>query len=273
MSHIEISQLWIYPIKSLPGISLPEVALTRKGFAHDRYWMLVDTQNQFISQRQFPVLSQIRLSLDNQQIQLRYSGSTDLQIPLELPQGTPIQVSIWQDKCDAWHYHQDADQWFSRIIGQPCKLVFMPPQSQRVVDPNYAKHQELTTFTDGFPLLLISQASLDDLNTRLHAPISMRRFRPNIVVTGCAPYAEDEWQFFDRGNLRFRVVKPCSRCIIPTIDPDTGEKSSLEPLATLSTYRKQGNKVYFGQNLLFDTTKVAQKPEFLSVHDQILPKI
>jgi uncharacterized protein YcbX len=129
--------------------------------------------------------------------------------------------------------------------------VHFPDDSRRAVDPDYAAPADQVGFADGFPFLLISQASLDDLNARLDQPVPMLRFRPNLVVSGCGPYAEDGWKRIRIGDIEFRVAKPCSRCIIPTIDFATGERAR-EPLQTLMTYRKRDNKVYFGQNLLHD---------------------
>ena len=144
---------------------------------------------------------------------------------------------------------KNADEWFSRMLSLPCRLVYMPESSQRKVDPNYA-HGEITSFSDGYPLLLIGQASLDDLNNRLAQKITMERFRLNIVFTGGAPYEEDEMAAFNIAGITFYGVKPCARCVIPTIDLSTGEKGK-EPLKTLSGYRQRNNKIYFGQNLLF----------------------
>jgi uncharacterized protein YcbX len=135
------------------------------------------------------------------------------------------------------------------MLTLPCRLVYMPEDAQRKVDPNYAHGEEITSFSDGFPLLLIGQASLDDLNSRLSQPITMERFRPNIVFTGGIPYQEDEMATFDIAGIRFYGVKPCARCVITTIDILTGEKGK-EPLKTLSKYRQRDNKLYFGQNCL-----------------------
>ncbi|MEA3292753.1 MAG: MOSC domain-containing protein, partial [Pseudomonadota bacterium] len=144
---------------------------------------------------------------------------------------------------------EESGRWLSQAIGDDCRLVFIPDDEIRPCDPRYAAPGDRTSFTDGFPLLLISQASLDDLNRRLAQPVEMRRFRPNLVVAGVEPYAEDNWQRIRVGEIEMRGVKPCSRCAIPAVDPDTGIVSGLEPLRTLSAYRKRNNKIYFGQNL------------------------
>jgi uncharacterized protein YcbX len=162
-----------------------------------------------------------------------------------------MEVQVWQDRCRALLVDPAADAWLSEFLGRPVRLVWMPPETQRRVDPRYALSDDHTGFADGFPFLLISRASLDALNARLQTPVSMERFRPNLVVAGCPPHAEDQWQRLRIGDMEFRVAKPCSRCVIPTIDPDTGVRDpGAEPLRTLSAYRRHQGKVYFGQNLL-----------------------
>ena len=162
-------------------------------------------------------------------------------------------MKIWDENCKAQRCGEAADAWLSEFLELPCRLVFMPDSLARKVDPTYASESDLTAFSDGFPLLLLSEASLAELNGRLDVPVAMQRFRPNLVVTGCGAFAEDGWKWLRIGEMTLRVVKPCSRCIITTIDPATAERGE-EPLQTLSEYRRQGNKVYFGQNLLHDGT-------------------
>jgi hypothetical protein len=144
----------------------------------------------------------------------------------------------------------EADEWFSRMLSFRCRLVYMPDSSHRLVDQQYAHRQEVTSFSDAFPLLLIGQASLDDLNKRLPSPLPMDRFRPNIVFSGGEPYQEDNMPHFQISGISFFGVKPCARCVITTIDQSTAGKSK-EPLRTLNGYRARNNKIYFGQNLLF----------------------
>jgi hypothetical protein len=182
---------------------------------------------------------------------LHAPGRHELRLPLAPDTGEWIDVRIWDEDCKAQHCGEPADTWLSKFLELPCRLVFMPDSLARRVDPEYAAQSDLTAFSDGFPLLLLSDASLAELNGRLDVPVPMQRFRPNLVVSGCAAFADDAWKRLRIGELTFRVVKPCSRCIITTIDPATAERGE-EPLRTLSGYRRQGNKVYFGQNLLHD---------------------
>jgi uncharacterized protein YcbX len=164
-----------------------------------------------------------------------------------------IEVVVWRDSLVAQCVDPAADAWLSEFLGRPCRLVKFPANGVRAVDPAYASPGDEVGFADGYPFLLISQASLDDLNSRLDAPVPMQRFRPNIVIDGAEPYAEDGWQRLRIGQLTLRVAKPCSRCIIPTIDPGTAVRGP-EPLRTLLTYRKRENQVYFGQNLVPEGT-------------------
>lgn len=162
-------------------------------------------------------------------------------------------VQVWNDRCPAQLCGDSADAWLSDFLDRPCRLVHMADETVRQVDLKYAALGDRTAFADGFPLLLISQASLDDLNSRLTDSVPMIRFRPNLVVSGCEPYAEDHWRKIRIGELTLRVVKPCSRCKITTVDPGSGETGS-EPLKTLSGYRREGNRVFFGQNLVHEGT-------------------
>jgi uncharacterized protein YcbX len=163
-----------------------------------------------------------------------------------------MQVTIWKDSVTAQRVSTQVDQWLSTAIGTPCHLVYIPDDEIRSCDPEFAQADDRTGFADAFPLLLISTASLDDLNQRLQQPVSMQRFRPNIVVEGCDAFAEDNWRKFTLGNIPMRGVKLCSRCVLTTVDPKTGKRTGAEPLQTLMGYRKQGKNVYFGQNIIHD---------------------
>ena len=160
-----------------------------------------------------------------------------------------MNVTIWNDQCSAIDCGDEAAKWISQFLDTPSRIVFFPDTEVRQVDPDYANLGDKTAFSDGFPLLLISQASLDDLNSRLQQPVTMTQFRPNIVISGCEAFAEDKWKKIKIGDIEYRIVKPCSRCIIPSINIETA-KPAAEPLKTLASYRKQGNKVYFGQNII-----------------------
>ena len=249
--QLRLEQIWRYPVKSLRGSQLESAVVDARGIRLDRHWMLVDRQGAFLSQRQLPRMILVETRVEDQALRLSAPGMQDLLLP-GAHVGDDVAVKVWRDECTARVMDPRADAWLSEFLGVECRLVFLPPGSVRQVDLNYARQGDQVGFADGFPFLLISQASLDDLNRRLPAPISMERFRPNLVISGCDAYAEDSWQRIRIGELVFRVVKPCSRCIIPTIDPETGSRGDAEPLATLSRYRKHGNNVVFGQNLVHD---------------------
>ncbi len=251
MSELRLSALYRYPVKSLAGQPLQQVGLDRFGLQADRRWMLVDREGRFLSQRELPRMALITPRLEAQGLLLQTPGMQAISVRRPDTGAERIRVRVWHDHCQAQLAEATANRWLSEFLGLPCRLVYMPDESVRRVDSRYATQQDQTAFSDGFPLLLISQASLDDLNSRLAEPLPMLRFRPNLVVEGCEPYAEDGWRQIRIGELTLRVVKPCSRCKITTVDPYTAETGS-EPLKTLASYRRRGNQVYFGQNLLHD---------------------
>ncbi len=254
MSDLILSQIYIYPIKSLRGIEVSNIQLTDKGPKWDRRWMLVDPDGMFFSQRELGnmALLQPKIEADQMRISDLRGEGEDLLFPLQLPAGAAKKkVTVWRDECEAFLVSAEADAWFSKALDTPCHLVYMPETSRRPVDPKYAVGPETVSFADGYPYLIIGQAALDDLNERLAEPIDMIRFRPNLVFSGGIPFMEDEWKHFSIGSARFRGTKPCARCQIPTIDLKTG-KIAKEPTKTLATFRRQGNKILFGLNACWE---------------------
>lgn len=251
MSELRLVSLFFYPVKSLRGIALQRAPVDGRGIHFDRHWMVVDAKGGFVTQRQHPRMALVRTALTPAGLRLSAPGMLDLEVEFEPEDGEQKRVQVWGDHCLAQGSGQAAADWLSQFLGLDCQLYFMPETTRRPVDPEYAHAADQVGFADGFPFLLISEASLADLNQRLEQPLTMLRFRPNLVVSGCEPFAEDGWRRIRIGEMTFRVAKPCSRCVIPTINPDTGEKA-VEPLRTLNRYRREGNKVYFGQNLLHD---------------------
>lgn len=245
MSEITLSQLMIYPVKSCAGINLQSADTSPFGLQYDRRWMLVDANGVMLTQRQHPRMCLIQPMLDNCQLTLDAPGMDQLHVT----QGTvEIAVSVWEDQCDAVDCGDQAAEWLSEFMGLPTRLVYFAEDEIRQVDLNYAQPGDITAFSDGFPYLLISQASLDALNSRLQVPVEMRRFRPNLVIEGCEAFAEDHWQSLVIGDVTFRRVKPCSRCVIPSIDPTTAEKNP-EVVKALASFRRIDKRVLFGQNL------------------------
>ena len=247
---IEISELWIYPIKSLGGIQVLEAFVSDRGFQYDRRWMLVDETNKFLSQREYPNLALLQVALQDNglKVYLKHKPEERIHIPF-LENATSLQVQVWDDTCYAWQYPNTINDFFSDYLRQKVRLVYMPQTSKRQVENKYAKNGEITSFSDGYPFLLIGQSSLNDLNARLSEPIPMNRFRPNIVFSGADAFEEDIWHSFKIQGIEFFCAKPCARCVVTTISQETA-KQGKEPLKTLSTYRKIGNKILFGQNLL-----------------------
>jgi uncharacterized protein YcbX len=249
MAGMTLTALYRYPVKSLRGASVEALDVGRRGFIHDREWMVVDEAGAFLTQRQLPRMALVSTTLGvDGDLTLSAPGMSDRVVADDGARG---EVTVWRDKVIAEYVDAVTDAWLSDFLERRCRLVRLPADSVRQVDPGYAQPGDEVGFADGFAFLLISEASLDDLNGRLDQPVPMRRFRPNLVVSGCAPYAEDGWHRLRIGDITLRVVKPCSRCVIPTIDLETAERSA-EPLRTLMGYRRRDNKVLFGQNLMHD---------------------
>ncbi len=247
-----ISQLYIYPIKSLGGIAVDKVMVTSRGLQFDRRFMLVDDNNSFITQRTLPKLALLRTAIEEEKLFVYHNENTDEKLSVPLvpePSAERTMVCIWDDSCEAQFVNDEADKWFSAKLDVSCRLVYMPESTQRQVDSDYAIEKDITSFADDFHVLLIGASSLDDLNNRLEKPLPMNRFRPNIVMDGGMPFEEDTMEEFSINGIDFCGVKLCSRCVVTTIDQETGF-SDREPLKTLATFRSFSNKLFFGQNVL-----------------------
>lgn len=258
---LNVSELYIYPIKSLGGIKVNRAEVTDRGFKYDRRWMLIDESNRFISQREVAAMALLKVEITDNSLNVT-SNETSLKIPLLPDNKIFINVSIWDDECSAQLVSEEADQWFSNVLGIKCSLVYMPDESLRDTDPRYAPDGSVTSFADAYPFLLISQASLDDLNRRLDVALPIDRFRPNIVISGAQPHQEDLMSEISIGGIDFFGVKLCARCNIPTIDQQTA-KAGKEPSKTMAKYRLKNKKIYFGQNL------VHSGKGFISVDDEV----
>lgn len=248
-----LSQLWIYPVKSFGGIPLAEAAVFRRGLQYDRRWMLTDEAGMFITQRENVRLTLLGTAIEGNHLRIFSKKHPEQYIltPLAEPENEKKRVQVWSVKLKAFPIPDPAvHSWLSEQLEQPVILNRMPESAKRAADGRYAPKGQYVSFADGFPFLLIGQASLDDLNARMEMALPMNRFRPNLVFTGGEPYEEDNMQDFSIGDIPFRGVKPCARCIIPTIDQDEATRAA-EPLKTLSGYRRQGNKVLFGQNVVW----------------------
>ncbi len=249
---VSISQLYIYPIKSLGGIEVTSAGVTNRGLQNDRRFMLVDENNLFLTQREHRTMALLRTAIEGNELIVYHKDnpSEKLRLPLvPKPSTLTITVKVWDDYCEGQYINQEADSWFSEKINFPCRLVYMPESTKRKVDPLYALNDDITNFSDGYPVLLIGQSSLDDLNSRMEETLPMNRFRPNIVVTGSRPFEEDTMEHFSVDGINFYGVKLCARCVVTTTNQDTGD-AGKEPLKTLALYRRIDKKVLFGQNVL-----------------------
>jgi hypothetical protein len=266
-----VSEITIYPIKSLGGISLQEAIVEERGLQLDRRWVLADENNVFITQRQNEQMALIDVAIaeDGLRVNHRLKKIEPLMVPFAPQTSEEQQITIWDDVVRGIRVSDEADVWFSAVLGKKCSLFYQPDDSIRLIDPTYSiTKEEHTSFSDGYPILVIGQASLDELNAKLEEPVSMRRFRPNLVFRGGEAHVEDAWKYFTIGEAKLVGVKPCARCVLTTINPETAEKGK-EPLKTLTQYRNKNNKILFGQNLLVvDTGKISVGNEVIMLDDK-----
>ncbi len=263
-----ISQLVVYPVKGCRGISLSESAVGMRGLTHDRAFMVIDETTGFLTQRNAPRLALVETTLsDNNALLLRAPGNGQCEVPLHHPERTDgaaaRSVVVWRDTVAAEDAGDGAAAWFSEVLGRRCRLMRAGAAFRRPVPRERipAEHQAAlpatdVSFVDAFPVLVISEASLAELNRRLDDALPMDRFRPNVVLAGCeAPHAEDTWKIFRAGGVTFRHAGPCVRCIVPTINQATGIAEGKEPLRTLALYRRaaDGQGVVFGQNVFAES--------------------
>ena len=250
---LTLTGLYLYPVKSLGGYAVPTADVTARGLRHDRRWLLVDERNRFMTQRQQPELALLAVAPAHNGFLLSHRQRPDL-LPLFIPfEATPdhtLFVTIWDDLVWAWRGTPEADAWLAEALGRPCRLVYMSDMVRRDVEPEHNPEGQLVSFADGYPFLLMGEAALSDLNARLAQPVLLNRFRPNLVFGGGAAYDDDTWEQFTIGDVPFRAVRGCGRCVLTTIDQQTATKSPTgEPLRTLATYRKADSSTLFGQNV------------------------
>ena len=276
-----LTSLYCYPVKSCRGIALSEATLDRRGIVHDREMLIVDANNRQMTQRATPKIALIETALTDDALRLRAPGTGDeLRVPWHAPDRSAREVVIWRDTVVADDVGDAAARWLSDFLGETCRLVTTGTRARRVrplerlpdgVHPEALARPVEIAFPDGYPLLVVSEESLDDLNRRLDLPepLRMDRFRPNLVVSGCGePYAEDTWKEFRVGETRFFGGEPCGRCIITTTDQQTLARNP-EPLRTLATYRRTaGGDVVFGQNAI-----PAGDGGLLRVGDAVVPTV
>ena len=255
MPSAQVSELRIYPVKALHGVMHDRVDIEPWGVAGDRRWMVVDSAGLFVTQRKFPAMARVTAAEGLDGLVLS-AGGEQLFVPLPGSDAATLNVTIWRDTVRVSSGGAAAAAWLSDAIGIECRLVHLVDPQSRPVNPAYGTPTDRVNLADGFPVLLTSLASLADLNRRLPSPVPMSRFRTNIVIQATEAWAEDRWRRIRIGPVVFRVAKPCQRCIVTTIDQDTGERPDrTEPLLTLSRFRRDiAGRIMFGQNLIPETT-------------------
>ncbi len=249
---MKLSRLFVYPIKSARGIEVTHAQLDERGLQHDRRFAVVDAEGVVFTARRSARLLRVQTAIHGDALEIAYPGLSTLHVPLEPDIGDPSldtdlrTVRVWADLMPGVDLGADAARWFSALLEQPAHLVWMPPNSPRVMNPAFGPSR--LSYADGNPLHLVNEASVRDLETRVGAPILAERFRPNLVVSGAAPYAEDSWGIVQIGNVTLHTHEPCARCMMVNLEPETAH-IGLEPLRTLARYRRVGKAVNFGQHL------------------------
>jgi uncharacterized protein len=266
VSRPRLAGLWVHPLKSARPVRLEEAVVEQRGLHGDRRWMLVDANGVFVSQRSTPRLASLMATTNTAgDLTLSADGLSSLMIPLPTDSASKIPVSIWTDTVTASTGPANADSALSDWLGLPVRLVRLNDQSVR---PTEMAGEVQVSLADGFPYLLSSVSSLADLNARLETPIGMERFRPNLVIEGTDPWAEDEWTTLMIGDVEFENIKPCARCVVTTTDQVSGERRGAEPLATLATFRRDAaGKVLFGVNLVARNEGVIRVGDSLILQD------
>ncbi|GLP96210.1 YcbX family protein [Paraferrimonas sedimenticola] len=262
MSTPKLSQIWRYPLKSGAPESLQTADVGLEGLIQDRRLLMIDANGQMITGRSEPKMLRFKAGIANQQLSLSHPDHEQISASLEdLQISVPAQV--WSDSFEAFHISDEVDAYVSRVLGQAAQLLYCGERSQRLG----GKTGQSLSMADGYPLLLISDASLRELNWRSPEPLSMERFRPNLVVSAQLPFIEDHWQRVRIGEVEFELVEPCSRCNFTTLDPETlTYQAEQEPLTTLSKFRQgEDGQLYFGQNLIALNTGVITQGDVVEV--------
>jgi len=269
MPNLTLTQIYIYPVKSLGGISLHQASVRKKGLELDRRWMLIDRHGVAMTQRLYPHMALFKVAVAEGELEVTFKrpglSIASTQFSTAARSGEPLKAQVWDDVVEVREVDPTLSQWFSDYLLTPCKLVTFPEENPRPVNPRHSTGNDHVSLADAYPFMIIGQSSLDDLNDKLAQPVPMNRFRPNFVFTGGSAFTEDSWTDLLIGDLRFAAVKQCARCALPTVDQETASRSQ-EPIKTLSSYRTVGNSVYFGQNM------IALDEGMLTVGDRIIPR-
>lgn len=259
-----LSEIYIYPIKSTAGLQISRSIVERSGLAFDRRFILTSTDGEFITARAYPKLLSVTATPNFQTLSLSAPDQPDEQVDLRQLMDDYHPVQVWGDNLTGQHCSIEADQWFSNLLDKPCKLLYFGEQSQRFTA---LQADAPVSFADGYPLLLITRGSLDFLNQKAQLEIPMQQFRPNIVVDSEQAFAEDTWKRIRIGSVEFEIVKPCERCVMTTYDPHSQRPlQNDEPLTTLRKYRQAAEGgVFFGQNVIPVTEGIIQQGDTVTV--------
>jgi uncharacterized protein YcbX len=256
-----LASIHIYPLKAARANDVDEALVEPWGLAGDRRWLLVDDTGRFVSQREEPAMARVVVSPGDRALTVSAAGHPDICVPAPLAQSGAemLRVTVWSSTVLAAAAGKAADSWFSDFLGCAVRLVYLDDPTRRAVDREYGADGDVVSFADGFPLLLTSTGSLDELGRWLtedgDQPVPMNRFRPNVVVAGASPWAEDGWRRIRIGEVPFRVVKPCGRCVVTTTDQATAVRGR-QPLKMLGRRRRFGQDLVFGQNMIPDAPGV-----------------
>lgn len=257
-----VKEIYIYPVKSLAGISLKSAKAEEMGFENDRRWMLINSYNVHVTQREYPIMSQFYPEISNEKIIISFENDKH-EFSINEHLDIPIESAVWEDKSEVFEVHKSTSKWFSDKLGFECKLVKINKIGARQHESSRTLQTYNVSLADGYPYLLIGTESLDFLNTKLEEKITVKRFRPNIVISSFDPHEEDDFQDFTIGEVQFKNIKPCGRCIMVNNDPQKGIVKK-EPLKTLSKYRNVNNSVLFGTNIVSLNTGI------ISVGDEVV---
>ena len=266
---LHLSQINIFPVKSLDGYSPNFAVVKKRGLQYDRQWMITEPNGKFMTQRANGKMALLQAIIENNSLVIKekQNEGNQIKVPLNFKESSYSEVVVWNDTIQAALTTKEANEWLSDFLNKKCHLVFMPETTYRRIDEDYNRGEDIVSFADGYPFLIIGEASMQDLNEKiqinnksenqnldLFKPLSIRRFRANFVFSGGKPYQEDSFTDFKIGEVDFVGVKNCARCVLTTRDPDSGSKGK-EPLATLSKYRLKDNKILFGQNVVWNHQK------------------
>jgi uncharacterized protein YcbX len=243
-----IAGIYIYPIKSLGGIAVNQAYAEDQGFRYDRKWMLADGNNRFLTQRECPRMALFECNLTDEGISVKFQGQEKL-VPFNNWTGLMYNVIIWDHKVDLQEVSPEISRWFSRHLNRKCRLLGIGELYQRKKSFAIPPFETDVSLADGYPYLILGTSSLDLLNSKLEEPLPFNRFRPNIFLHTETPHIEDEWKEIHFGETKVKIIKPCARCIITTINQETGIKN-IEPIKTLSTYRLKDKNILFGANAM-----------------------